>query len=171
MTTIRFETPEDIPVIRSINERVFHVSAEAEIVDTLRNGRSDAVSLVAEEAGKVVGYLLFSPVMIEARDRCIQGMALAPMAVLPEHQCRGIGSMLLRRGLDILKGCAWPFVIVLGYPDFYSRFGFEPASLHGIRSAWMGIPDAAFMIMILNEDAMRGVSGIARYRDEFDEAV
>jgi putative acetyltransferase len=170
-TRIRLETPQDVPVIRSINERVFHVSAEAAIVDKLREGCPETVSLVAERDGRVIGYVLFSPVMIDGRDRCVQGMGLAPIAVLPEYQRRGVGSELIRRGLEMLRGCVWPFVIVLGHPDFYRRFGFGPAARYGISSAWKGVPDAAFMILILNQDAMQGVTGVARYRDEFDEAV
>lgn len=171
MTTIRLETPDDVLAIRSINERVFHVSAEAEIVDKLRDTCGERVSLVAEREGQVVGYLLFSPVIIEGRERCVTGMGLAPIAVLPEHQRQGIGSKLIERGLELLRRRSWPFVIVWGDPSFYRRFGFRPASGYGIRSRWKGVPDEAFMIRILDEDAMRGVSGLAQYRDEFDEAV
>jgi putative acetyltransferase len=64
-----------------------------------------------------------------------------------------------------------PFVIVLGHPDYYPRFGFEPASHKGISCQWEGVPDEAFMIKILDEKAMEDISGVARYRSEFDEAM
>jgi len=67
------------------------------------------------------------------------------------------------------RGC--PFVIVLGRPDYYPRFGFEPASRHGLASQWEGVPDEAFMVLVLDKAVTRGVSGIARYRDEFNEAM
>ena len=171
MTTIRLETPDDIPAIRLINERVFHVSAEAEIVDKIRDAGADTVSLVAEEEDRVVGYVLFSPATIEGRERCVPGMGLAPMAVLPEWQRQGIGSKLLERGLEILRGCSCPFVIVLGHPEYYPRFGFEPASKYGLKSHWENVPDEAFMVLMFDAEAMEGVSGVARYRDEFDEAM
>ena len=67
------------------------------------------------------------------------------------------------------RGC--PFVVVVGHPEYYPRFGFEPASKHGLLSQWEGIPDAAFMVFILDPDAMEGVSGVATYRDEFNEVA
>lgn len=101
----------------------------------------------------------------------IEGMGLAPVAVLPEFQNQGIGSELSRRGIEILREMGVPFVIVLGHADYYPRFGFENASRYGIGSQRNGIPDESFMIRILNPDAMEGVSGVARYRDEFNAAM
>ena len=60
---------------------------------------------------------------------------------------------------------------MLGHPDYYPRFGFEPASKHGIRCQWDGVPDEAFMILVLDETAMKDVSGVLRYRQEFDQAT
>ena len=93
------------------------------------------------------------------------------MAVLPDRQREGIGSQLVRRGLDILRGRACPFVVVVGHPEYYPRFGFEPASMHGLASQWEGVPDAAFMVLVLDVRAMAGVSGVAKYREEFDEVA
>ncbi|GAH01509.1 unnamed protein product, partial [marine sediment metagenome] len=64
-----------------------------------------------------------------------------------------------------------PFVIVLGHEKYYPRFGFQRASKYGLRSQWEGVPDNAFMAMILDESMMKGVSGVAKYRDEFGEAM
>jgi putative acetyltransferase len=93
------------------------------------------------------------------------------MAVLPELQHHGIGSQLVQAGIEILKGRGHPFIIVLGHPEYYPRFGFKRASVHGIRCQWEGVPDETFMILILNDEAMFGASGVARYRNEFDEAM
>ncbi|MGB7545845.1 MAG: N-acetyltransferase, partial [Methanothrix sp.] len=82
-----------------------------------------------------------------------------------------IGSLLVRRCLNMLKERGCPFVIVLGHPDHYPRFGFEPASAHGIASQWDGVPDEAFMILIMDVAVMKSAAGVARYRDEFDEAM
>ena len=93
------------------------------------------------------------------------------MAVLPQRQRQGIGSALVGRGLEILRDRCCPFVIVLGHPEYYRRFGFEPASKYGLKCQWEGVPDEAFMVLIFDKEAVAGVSGVARYRDEFDEAM
>jgi putative acetyltransferase len=171
LMTIRIERPEDIPHVRTINERAFEQPAEANIVDKLRQACPDFLSLVAEDDNRPVGHIFFSPTVIENPGRRVEGMGLAPMAVLPEHQRRGMGSALVRRGLEILRQRNCPFVIVLGHPKFYPRFGFEIASKRGLASQWEGVPDEAFMVLILDDRNMEGVSGIARYRDEFNEAM
>jgi putative acetyltransferase len=119
---------------------------------------------------RVAGNILFSPAVIGGAEH-LHGMGLAPLVVLPEHPCWGVGSMLIQKGLEVLKGRGCLFVIVLGHPDYYPRFGFERASLQGIRSQWEGVPDEAFVILAVDENAMQGVSGVARYRSKFDEAV
>ena len=114
---------------------------------------------------------MFSPVEIETQKGVIEGMGLAPMAVLPEMQNCGIGSKLVKEGLRIIKNTICPFVIVLGHEKYYPRFGFQRASKYGLTSQWEGVPDDAFMAMILNDSIMEEVSGIVRYRDELDEAI
>ena len=80
----------------------------------------------------------------------------------------GIGSKLVKEGLRIINNTTCPFLIMLGHEKYYPRFGFQRASKYGLKSQWEGIPDEAFMVMILNDSVMKGVSGIVRYRDEFD---
>lgn len=168
MITVRAEQPDDIVAVHGVNEQAFGQSAEADIVDALRAACPDILSLVAESDGRVVGHIFFSPVTISGT---ILGMGLAPMAVMPDHQRQGIGSQLVNTGLAILRERACPFVIVLGHPEYYPRFGFVPASRHGITCQWDGVPDEVFMIQVLDRPSMSGVSGAARYRDEFDAAT
>ena len=171
MITIRPEQPDDIVDIHAVNEKAFGQPAEANLVDALREGCDKHVSLVATMDERVVGHILFTPVTILHEGGEMKGMGLAPMAVLPELQRRDIGSRLVRGGIYALRESTCPFVIVLGHPEYYPRFGFELASKHGIACQWEGVPDEAFMILILDEPVMRGISGVARYRDEFDQAV
>lgn len=171
MISIRFEQPEDIPHVHSINQQAFEQTVEADIVDKLRKACPTSFSLVAEEDNRLIGHILFSPVVVENTGCRVMGMGLGPMAVLPARQRQGIGSALVRRGLDILRERNCPFIIVLGHPEFYPRFGFEIASRHGLSSQWEGVPDEAFMVLILDDDTMKGVSGIVRYRDEFNKAM
>jgi putative acetyltransferase len=170
MLTIRPELPEDRAQVRRINELAFKQPMEADLVDRLRESCAEAVSLVAEDDDLVVGHILFTPVVIESADHRVVGMGLAPMGVLPVRQREGIGSQLVTRGLDVLRERRCPFVVVVGHPEYYPRFGFEPASRHGLTSQWDGMPDAAFMAIVLDPPAMTGVSGVARYRDEFSGA-
>jgi putative acetyltransferase len=168
MITIRTEIPHDLPAIRKINELAFGQAAEAGLVDSLREHCRDILSLVAVDEHEIVGHILFSPVTIKSSECTILGMALAPMAVLPGRQRKGIGSALVRAGLERLRRSSCPYIIVLGHPEFYPRFGFEPASRHGIECQWEGVPDEAFMLVILDHDLMSGITGTARYRPEFD---
>ena len=149
MTMVREELPEDINAICSVNTRAFNRTQEADIVDKLRRNCGDLLSLVAVRQNEVVGHVLFSPATVESEDRSTRGMGLAPIAVQPEYQRQGIGSELIRAGISELKSKRSAFVIVLGHPEYYPRFGFERASRYGIRSEWQ-VPDEAFMILILD---------------------
>ena len=90
------------------------------------------------------------------------------MAVRPDRQRQGVGSQLVRDSLAVLRARGCPFVVVVGHPEYYPRFGFQPASAYGLASQWDAVPDEAFMALVLDAHAMDGVSGVARYRDEFD---
>ena len=171
MVTIRREQPGDIAAVRLLNEAAFSGTAEAVIVDSLREKCPDALSLVAVDGEEILGHIFFSPAVVSGSSGTVQGMGLAPMAVLPEHQRQGIGSMLVRAGIDEMRDRHCPFIIVLGHPEYYPRFGFQLASRRGLSCQWEGVPDEAFMVLILDEPAMAGVSGTARYRDEFDQAM
>ena len=159
---IRFETPPDVDAIRHVEERAFARGDEAALVDALRAGGKATVSLVAEEEGHVVGHVLFSPVTIGAAT----GVGLAPVAVLPEHQGRGIGAALVRRGLAECRAAGHDFAVVLGEPAYYARFGFETAARHGVRCEF-DAPDDAFMLVALRPGALAGLAGLARYAPEF----
>jgi putative acetyltransferase len=167
---IREEQSGDASAIRKVQEQAFGQPQEADIVDKLRRNCHDLLSLVAVAESQIVGHILFSPIDIKSKETTLQGMSLAPMAVLPAYQRKGIGTELVREGITRLKGQGCPFVIVLGHPEYYPRFGFEPASRYRIQSEWE-VPDEAFMILVLNPSAMLGVSGLAVYRPEFAETT
>jgi putative acetyltransferase len=178
MITIRAEKPEDVPAIRIVNERAFGRRAEGDIVNRLRESCPDFISLVAESRncagtldGEVVGAILFTPAVIDGPARRIDGMLLGPLAVLPERQRQGIGSALVRRGLEILRERGCPFVILVGHPEYYPRFGFERASALGLVCPWDGVPDEAWMACVLDAATMTGVSGTIRVRNEWGAAI
>jgi putative acetyltransferase len=172
MITIRKEENRDRRLVSLIYKAAFGQATEADLVETLHKSCPERLALVAEEHGQVVGHILFTPATITtAGDEKITGMGLAPIAVTPDLQGQGIGSRLVTVGLAILKEERCPFVIVLGHPHYYPRFGFVPAEQHHIRCQWPDVPSEAFLILIMDEAAMRGVSGIASYREEFNQAV
>jgi putative acetyltransferase len=172
VVVIRTEQPQDIPGIRNVNDQAFGQPNEGAVVDQLRETCEGYLSLVAVVEGRVVGHVLFTPAVLEVDGGGeVPGMGLAPLAVLPELQRQGIGIELTNAGLAAVRQTPCPFVIVLGHPEYYPRFGFERASRYGIRSQYEGVPDEAFMILVLDQGALRGKSGVARYRDEFDAAI
>lgn len=159
---IRSERPDDFVEIDRVNEAAFARAAEAQLVRRLR-ADAGSLSLVAVNGDcRVVGHAMFTPARIGATE----GMALGPVAVVPEHQGRGIGSALIRAGIEQIQRLGCPFVIVLGHPDYYPRFGFEPAGRHGVHCKW-DVPEGVFMIRILG-GAPGGLRGLAEYHPAFD---
>lgn len=167
MPSIRLEQTGDTNAIRVVNEQAFGQSEEAAIVDRLRDTGSSVLSLVAILDDAIVAHIQFSPVAIAHDQGVKECVGLAPMAVLPEFQNQRIGSALVWAGLKVLRIRSYPCVLVLGHPQYYPRFGFKPASKHGIACQWKDIPEEAFMVLSLDEQAMRNVSGEAEYRDVF----
>jgi putative acetyltransferase len=162
---IRHERSEDIASIHDVNERAFGRAGEADLVDVLRQQATPFVSLVADDDGLIVGHISFSPVTIEHADRSmISIVGLAPMAVAPERQNQGIGSQLVRFGLDECRRAGFGAVVVLGHPEYYPRFGFRSASSVGLRSEY-DVPDPVFMVLELTPGLDLG--GVARYHAAF----
>jgi putative acetyltransferase len=159
---IRRETSADVPAVRRVEERAFGRAEEAVLVDALRTHDRMLLSLVAEADGRVVGHVAFSLVTVGSRI----GVGLAPLAVLPECQRRGVGAALVRRGLAECRAAGHDFAVVLGEPAYYARFGFEPAARHGVRCEF-DAPEDAFMLLALRPGALAGLAGVARYAPEF----
>jgi putative acetyltransferase len=169
LVNIREEQPEEIAAVRKVNREAFGQPQEAHLVEALRINCEDLLSLVAIMSGQIIGHVLFSPVTIHTHEKKTIGMGLGPMAVLPEYQRKGIGARLINFGIKRLRENGYPFIIVLGHPEYYPRFGFKPASGYRIRSEW-DIPDNAFMVLVLDESKMQG-TGLAQYRPEFSGIV
>lgn len=168
---IREEKPADHDAIRLVNDKAFGQPQEGNVIEKIRNIGCRILSLVAEVDHKIVGHIFFSPVKIDERPEIAHGMGLAPMAVLPGYQEQGIGMQLIREGIRMLKEQGVPFIVVLGHAAYYPKSGFEPASKHGLKCQWPGVPDEAFMALILDEEKMKNVRGVARYREEWNEAM
>lgn len=168
MIVIRHETLADFEAIRKVNLRAFEQSNEGNIVDALRVAGALTISLVALHDNQIVGHIAFSPVTIESGDGSFTALGLGPMAILPEHQNEGIGSQLVEAGLKECLRLDHEIVVVIGYPEYYPRFGFVPAGPSGIK--WEHkVPEDAFMFVELNVGALAGRTGVVKFHPAFNE--
>ncbi|MGD9899761.1 MAG: GNAT family N-acetyltransferase [Calditrichaceae bacterium] len=163
---IRAEKKEDIDDIRMINSAAFETGDEARMVDQIRESGISYISLVAEMDRKLVGHILFTPVIPEDHTVNTAIAGLAPMAVLPQYQNQGFGSKLVREGLKRCEDAGYEAVVVLGHPEYYPRFGFMPAVKFGIWSEYE-VPDDVFMALELKQGAMKKCAGLVRYHEIF----
>lgn len=129
---LRQETPADAGAIRAVTEAAFAGAAhssgsEGAIVDALRDEGTLALSLVADDGGRIVGHVAFSPVVIGRPAGGGAGwLGLGPVSVSPERQGQGIGGALIAEGLARLVARGARGCVVLGEPAYYRRFGFAP---------------------------------------------
>lgn len=164
---VREETPDDLDVIREVNRQAFGGEAEVKLIDQLRADGDVVLSLVAQIDGEVVGHILFSKLESETTGGIIKAVALAPMAVSPEFQERGIGTAMVERGLALCRERGYNVVVVLGHPAYYPRFGFSSEKAKVLRSPYSELGEA-YMALELVPGALRGVSGSIRYAKAFD---
>jgi putative acetyltransferase len=165
---IRPERDGDRAAIFAIHAAAFPTDAEAKLVDRLRDAGAATVSLVAEEDGRAVGHVLFSPVRIVARDGSeYAAIGLGPVAVEPARQNDGVGGALIRAGFDACRANGHTVVFVLGHPPYYPRFGFEPASKHGLSYEGGEAFSTAFFVRELAPGALGGRRGVVHYHEAF----
>lgn len=153
----------ELEAIRVVSRAAFGTSEEAELVDKLRGDRT-LVSLVAESESGIVGHILFSRMWIQTPSKLVSAVALAPVAVLPEYQRKGIGGRLIVDGLARLKRRGERIVIVVGHPSYYPRFGFSQDKARSLGSPF---PPEAFMALELAEGALTGIRGPVIYPPAF----
>ena len=170
MIAIRAERHEDVNAIRQVNDEAFGGDSESKLIDKLRNRGVLTVSLVAVHDGGIVGHIAFSPATVESASSRFEVIALAPMSVLPPYQRRGIGSQLVRVGLEECRRLGHEIVVVVGHADYYPRFGFVPAAPGGLKCEFE-VPGEAWMVLELRKGALAGCSGTVRFQPEFAETV
>lgn len=167
---IRQETADDFNAVYEINTLAFGQDNEAKLVNALRTSTVfvPALSLVAAIDNNIVGHILFTKITILHNNHtATDSLALAPMAVHPAFQQQGIGSQLIKTGLQLAKDLNYPSVIVLGHEHYYPKFGFQPAAHWDIRAPFQ-VPSAAFMAIELTKDALINAAGTVKYPLEFN---
>ena len=165
--SIRIENTEradERAAIRAVHEAAFGGCGEADLVDRLRQTEHALISLVAVLEGRIVGHILFSRMWIHNSAAPVPAVALAPVAVLPQHQRKGIGGLLIQHGLGWLRSLGERIVIVVGHHDYYPRFGFSADKARMLESPF---PPEAFMAMELSAGALDGIRGSVVYPPVF----
>jgi len=165
---VRFERAHDAASVREVNDLAFGSPVEGQIVERLR-AEPGSISLVATNNELVVGHILFTPVVIEPPVG-LSVAGLGPMSVRPEDQRAGIGSQLIRAGLEACREHGYSAVVVVGHPEYYPRFGFEPAHTRGLTLPDFDVPQDVFMVVELEAGVRERLKGAVRYRSEFAEA-
>ena len=164
---IREEQPSDVEKIWEVNSDAFETDAEANLVNALRNSGCTYISLVAEIENNVVGHILFTPVELIGNVNKLNIMGLAPMAVSTSYQNKGIGSKLVKAGLEQCRSQGYAAVVVLGHPNYYPKFGFVPSVKYGIKSEYE-VPDEVFMILELIPGSLKNHEGVIKYHEAFN---
>jgi putative acetyltransferase len=133
MIDVRDESPHDWKTVYQVVSTAFGQSAEADLVEKLREAGDSVVSLVADDDGQIVGHALLSKM-----DAPFTALALAPVSVIPGRQRRGIGSALIKQAVSHARSEGWAAIFVLGDPNYYQRFGFDSEAAAGFGSPYAG---------------------------------
>lgn len=173
---IRRSTKTDRGDIENIHTKAFGEEKGPEIA-ALVNGLFDdktaipLLSLVAVENDRLIGHILYTKSVLTQTDTPISIQLLAPLAVLPDAQSKGVGSKLIKEGLRQLKDSGVALVFVLGHPDYYPRCGFTTAGVLGFEAPYP-IPDehaGAWMVQALKEGVIGNVKGKVQCSDVLNQ--
>lgn len=159
------ETRHDTDGVRAVLEAAFPTTAEANLVDCLRTLDEIVISFVAVLESHIIGHVVFTRVELST-DPTLRAYGLGPLGVGPEHQRKGVGSALVKAGLDWLREAEAEAVVVLGHPTYYPRFGFVPSSRYGITCEY-DVPEDIFMLLELVPGALTGRTGVITYHKAF----
>ncbi len=167
--TLRSEREGEAAVVSELVTTSFGDPVVGTLVDSLRASGAwiDGLSFVAETEGRLVGHILFTRSLLDAEKRLVDVLVLSPLGVRPDYQRRGIGSALVRFGLEQVRDRPEPLVFLEGSPAFYPRFGFEPGGEHGFRKPSLRIPDAAFQVVTQPSYDGSWMTGTLVYADSF----
>jgi putative acetyltransferase len=161
---IRPEQAADRSPIRALHQAAFGREDECRLVDVLRDADVVIASIVGVADDRVVGHALFSQVWIDSESGSVAIASLAPIAVLPGLQARGIGGALMRHGIAVCADKGYGALIVVGHPAYYPRFGFAADAVAHLESPYAG---GAFMGLDLRPGFLASTRGAVRYPAAF----
>ncbi len=167
---IRTEREEDYSQIYEVVKKAFEKAEhsdgnEQDLVEKLRKNKAyiNSLSLVCEDNDKIVGYVMFTKNKIGK----VTGLTLAPLAILPKYQHRRLGTLLVKSGLKIAKELGYEYVVVLGNPKYYNRFGFVTSKEFGIKSPF-DVPSKNFMALnLIDNDDREDLNAVVEYPKPF----
>ncbi len=169
---IREAKKSDLNEVLSVEELAFGYDKEAKLVSDLLCDESakPTLSLLAFDGEKAIGHILFTKVLLNG-DNDTSMSILAPLAVLPENQKQGVGGKLIEKGLEILKESGVDLVFVLGHPEYYPKFGFNPAGEKGFEAPYHIPPECAeaWMVQELRPGVIGSVKGKVQCSDELNK--
>jgi len=157
---VRPEAGGDREAIRAVHLAAFPTSAEADLVERLHSDLDSEISLVADQAGEILGHVVLSRMAVTRGSHVVRALGLGPVAVLPGAQGGGIGSELIRSALAIAGSLGEELVFVLGDPDYYTRFGFSASAAEPFASPYAG---PFFMALWLRPTDFGPAAGRAEY--------
>ncbi|MGY5238756.1 GNAT family N-acetyltransferase [Clostridium tertium] len=173
MIIIRQEVNKDYKEVENVIEESFKSAEftdndEHNLVKRLRNSNEfiKELSLLAEINNKIVGHILLTKALIKSENKDVETLALAPLAVLPNHQKNGIGKKLVNEAIEKSKELGYKSIVVLGHEHYYLKFGFKKASNYGIKAPF-DVPDEAYMVLELIPNALNEVNGVVEYSKAF----
>lgn len=169
------ETFQDYDTVESVIEQAFkdaeHTDyTEHHLVNRLRKSEEfiPELSLIAKDNETIVGHALLTKCFIKNDSNSYEVLALAPVSILPSYQGKGIGTMLINKGIELAKSLGFSGIIVLGHEHYYPKFGFKRASLYNIKAPF-DVPDSAFMALPLMENGLDDIHGVVNYSPAFFE--
>jgi len=167
---IRDEQPADIDAIYAVELDAFGQSEEADLVNRLRDHNAIWLSQVAVLDDNIVGHALYSMVTVTDGDIVREFPALAPLAVATSNQKQGIGGQLMEAGLQAARDAGYGFMFLIGHPNYYPRFGFQPAKPLGFTSDYVKEdgPHEHFMVAVLDDSLANIVHGHVSYHATFE---
>jgi putative acetyltransferase len=161
---VRAAEPRDAAAIRAVHVAAFPTPGEADLVEALAREGDAIISLVAERDGEILGHVLLSRMAVSGGRRTYRALGLAPVAVLPGAQRKGVGSALVRTALNKAVVAGEELVFVLGDPAYYGRFGFAAACAAPFASPYAG---PHLMALSLRDDLALPRAGRAEYARAF----
>ena len=164
MIELRLLDAADHEAVFAVEQAAFGREDEARLVDALRGKEEMDFECVACAHGRVIGHIAFSPLLLERGGEALRGSALAPLAVAPEWQKKGVGAALVRMGLEFCASRGVDVVVVVGEPGYYARFGFDAEAGRLIEAPF---PYPYLQVAELTDGALSGGGWKAVYASSF----